>query len=625
MVATDGPVAQFRFDDASGSSTIADSAGSYTATNSKIGLGGEGPFGGSRSGSFNGEEYASLPSSPLVSAGAFTAEGWVYWTGGSSYEQPVFDFGASSTKYMFLTPASSLSSHKMLFEIRTSVSSDVQVTATKLAANKWAYVAVTETSSGTLTLYLNGEQVGLTVNSTLYPSSLGSVGSDYLGKSLVSGAPLFSGRVSNVAFYNKALSAERIKAHYNAGEYPVDTETPLISGTTRDGSTLNTKVGGNWTGLTPISYGLQWMLCNSTGGGCTNIPEATETKLTLGHEDVGKTLRVAVTGSNSAGSSTATSAQTAVVAALAPSNTVPPVISGSAEQGQLLSVTAGSWEGTPPISYAYQWQTCNSLGKSCKAITGATSSTYRVLGSQIGSTLRAVVTAENEAGGKSATSETTAILTTGPPVNITLSAISGKSEDGQTLSASTGEWAGTEPFSYTYQWQLCNGAGEGCANISGATASTYGLGTGDVGDTLRVLVTAKNSVGSTGATSQPSPIVAAIPPSNTAAPAISGTARDGQALTASTGAWNGSTPLSYSYQWEACNSSGTGCTNILGATHSSYTLNHEAVGKTIRVTVTAENSGGHVSAASSPTAVVSPEPPSNIEAPKVSGEARDGQ
>ncbi len=622
-VATDGPVAQFRFNDASGSKTIADSAGSYTATNDEIVLGGEGPFGGSKSGSFGGEAYASLPSSPLASAGAFTMEGWVDWTGGSSYEQPIFDFGSSTTNYMFLTPASSLSSHKMLFEIRTSASSDVQVTAPKLASKKWEYLAVTETSSGTLTLYVNGEQVGQTTGATLFPSSLGGVGDDYLGKSQVASAPLFNGGMSNVAFYNKALSGERIEAHYNAGEYPVNTEAPTISGTVRDGSVLSAKAD-TWTGLTPISYAYQWMLCNSAGEGCTSIPSATETKYTLGHEDVGQTLRVAVTGTNSAGGSTATSAQTTVIAPLGPSNTALPAISGAAEQGQLLSVSNGTWSGTPPLSYSYKWETCNSAGEKCKAITGATSSSYRVLGSQIGDTLRGIVTAENAAGSKSATSEPTVVITTGPPVNAELPAVSGEAKEGKTLSTSTGTWAGTEPFSYTYQWQMCNSAGESCANISGATSSSYSLGQSDVGGALRVIVTAKNSVGSTAATSQPSPIVVG-PPVNTSAPVISGTARDGQTLSASTGVWSGYPAPSYAYQWQSCNSTGGGCTNISGATGSTYVLGHGDVGTTLRVVVKATNSAGSASATSEATAVVAALAPSNTVLPAISGAAEDGK
>ena len=503
---SDGPAAQFRFDDAAGSSTIADSAGSYTATNIGIGLGGEGPFGGSKSGSFGGEAYVSLPSSPLAGTDEFTAEGWVDWLGGSSYEQPIFNFGSSTTNYMYLTPAGG-SEHELMFEIRTGASSDVQVTASKLASKQWEYVAVTETSSGTLTLYVNGEQVGQTTGATLFPSSLESVSDDYLGKSQVSSAPLFEGSMSNVAFYSKALSAVRIKAHYDAGEYPVNTVAPTISGTATDGDTLSAEAG-TWSGLTPITYGYQWMRCNSTGMACANISSATETKYTPGHEDVGDTLRVAVTGSNGEGNSTATSAQTAVIAPLTPSNTALPAISGTAEQGQLLSVSTGTWSGTPPLSYTYKWEACDSSDKECETIAGATSSSYRIIGSQVGGTLRAVVTAENAGGSKNATSEATAVITTGPPIETEPSAISGDVEEGQTLSASTGSWAGTEPFSYAYQWERCNGSGGGCSDVSGATISTYNVGHEDVGHKLRVLLTATNAVGSNEAVSSASAFVA---------------------------------------------------------------------------------------------------------------------
>jgi len=584
-------------------------------------LGGEGPFGGSKSGSFGGSEFASLPSSPLASAGEFTAEAWVDWTGGASYEQPIFDLGSSTTNYMFLTPAGD-SKHQLLFEIRTSASKDVQITASKLGEKKWEYVAVTETSSGTLTLYVNGAQVGQTTGATLFPSSLGSVANDYLGKSQVSSAPMFNGSMSNVAFYSKALSTERIKAHYDAGEYPVNTVAPTITGTAKDGSTL-TAGKGTWTGLTPITYAYQWMLCSASGEGCASIPSATETKYVLGHEDVGDTLRVAVTGTNSAGGSTASSAQTAVIAPLAPSNTALPTISGEAKSGQLLSVSTGTWKGTPPISYTYQWQKCNSKGEGCANISGATASSYRILNSQVGYTLRTVVTASNSAGSAKADSAVTATITAGPPADVELPTISGEAKEGKTLSASTGTWAGTEPFSYAYQWQLCNSEGESCANISGATNSTYALGSSDVGDTLRVVVTAKDSVGSTSATSQPSAVVVGAPV-NTSLPTIFGTAEDGQTLSASTGVWSGYPAPSYTYQWKLCNSAGESCANISGATSSTYTLEHSDVGATLRVIVEATNSVGSESATSEASSVVAAQAPSNIVAPSISGEAKEG-
>lgn len=602
-VAADGPVAQYRFDDAAGSSTLADSAGSYTATNSGIVLGGEGPFGGSKSGSFGTSAFASLPSDPLAGSTAFSAEGWVDWTGGSSYKQPIFDFGSSPTNYMYLTPASSLTGHTMLFEIRTSAGTVFQVTAPTLKSKAWEYVAVTETSSGTLTLYLNGAQVGETTGATITPASLGTIADDYLGKSLISGEPSFNGSMSNVAFYSKALSAEQVKAHYNAAKFPVNTVLPTVSGTAQEGQTL-TAAAGTWTGLTPITYTYQWTLCEPSGAGCANIASATKTTYKATSEDVGRTLRIAVTASNSAGSSSASSNQTATVAPLPPANTKLPALSGTAKDGQVLTVSTGTWTGTPPLSYGYQWEACNSSGAECASISGATASTYRVVSSEIGGTLRVVVTASNAGGSASATSAVSAVIAAGVPVNTVLPEVSGTAVEGQTLSASTGTWAGTAPFTYTYQWTHCNSAGESCANLSGATKATYVLGSSNVGTTLRVVVTAKNASGSAKATSSATGVVTVIPPSNKVAPVISGEAKDGQTLTASSGTWSGTPTITYAYQWETCNTLAESCSNILGATASSYALGLGEVGETLRVVVTATNAAGSVSSTSEPTASV---------------------
>ena len=56
------------------------------------------------------------------------------------------------------------------------------------------------------------------------------------------------------------------------------------------------------------------------------------------------------------------------------------------------------------------------------------------------------------------------------------------------------------------------------------------------------------------------------PRPNTSPPTISGTAQDGQTLSASTGSWSGS-PTSYAYQWQRCDSSGANCANVSGGDH----------------------------------------------------------
>ena len=112
-------------------------------------------------------------------------------------------------------------------------------------------------------------------------------------------------------------------------------------------------------------------------------------------------------------------------------------------------------------------------------------------------------------------------------------------------------------------------------------------------------------------------------PANVTAPAIAGTARVGAMLSASTGSWT-NTPTSYSYQWQDCSSSGGSCSNIDGATDSSYLLPSSDVGDRVDVVVTASNAGGSASATSAKTGVVQPPPqplPVNTAAPTITGTA----
>ena len=62
-----------------------------------------------------------------------------------------------------------------------------------------------------------------------------------------------------------------------------------------------------------------------------------------------------------------------------------PSISGLLQDGGLLSGTVGEWSGSEPISYAYQWELCNSLGASCKSISEAIGSTLKLSPADVGS------------------------------------------------------------------------------------------------------------------------------------------------------------------------------------------------------------------------------------------------
>ncbi len=169
------------------------------------------------------------------------------------------------------------------------------------------------------------------------------------------------------------------------------------------------------------------------------------------------------------------------MAAIPPSNTAPPTISGTLVDGQTLTASTGSWSGSPPLTYGYQWELCNSSGGKLREhlrcdeldLHARTRRCRRHAagqghGEQPGRVGVEHLSGERGGGGAG-------------PVEYGPAAISGTARDGQTLSASTGEWAGTPSISYAYQWELCNSSGEACADIAGATSATYPLEHGDVG------------------------------------------------------------------------------------------------------------------------------------------------
>jgi hypothetical protein len=90
-----------------------------------------------------------------------------------------------------------------------------------------------------------------------------------------------------------------------------------------------------------------------------------------------------------------------------PHNTALPAIAGTTTEGDTLTATAGSWEGSP-TSYAYQWQDCT--GATCTKISGATTSTHKLTTSDVGHTVTVTVTATNEGGSTPATSTATATV-----------------------------------------------------------------------------------------------------------------------------------------------------------------------------------------------------------------------
>jgi hypothetical protein len=193
-----------------------------------------------------------------------------------------------------------------------------------------------------------------------------------------------------------------------------------------------------------------------------------------------------------------------------------PVVSGPKVQGETLTTTNGKWSGSTPMTFRYRWLRCDKSGGgpngvTCDTIAGETRNTYVLTSADVGHTIRSRVIVTNSDGTASWNSNPTSVIqasaTAGPPANNQPATVSGQPQEKQTLTAHEGTWTGKKPQTYTYQWRRCDATGGNCADIAGATKSTYVLTTADIGHTMRARVTAHNSLGSASSTSTPTGVV----------------------------------------------------------------------------------------------------------------------
>jgi len=117
-------------------------------------------------------------------------------------------------------------------------------------------------------------------------------------------------------------------------------------------------------------------------------------------------------------------------------------------------------------------------------------------------------------------------------------------------------------------------------NGTNGTLDTASLSNGS--HVFAVVATAKDGSTATAAATA----TAKNPPQSTRRPSISGQLVAGKTLTAARGSWSGPGPISFSYRWLRCDSSGGSCAAISGAAGSTYTLGDADVGRRLRVVVT---------------------------------------
>jgi hypothetical protein len=155
-----------------------------------------------------------------------------------------------------------------------------------------------------------------------------------------------------------------------------------------------------------------------------------------------------------------------------------PKISGTLRVDSTLTALPGTWSPSP-VTLKYQWRRDGS------AISGATSSTYRLGQADIGKRISVTVTGSKTGYTTvSKTSvQTSAITAWTQTGTFSTPTVSGTPKQGSTLTASPGTWSASGA-TITYQWKR-NGS-----NISGATGLTYKLGENDIGKKITFTVSA---------------------------------------------------------------------------------------------------------------------------------------
>ncbi len=215
-----------------------------------------------------------------------------------------------------------------------------------------------------------------------------------------------------------------------------------------------------------------------------------------------------------------------------------------------------------------------------------------------------------------------------PPVNTVAPVASGTATVGQTLSTTNGTWTGDATISFTYQWQRDTAGNLSFANIGSATSSTYALVDADDGNKVRCVVTGTNASGNSTGNSNALGLVIEPVPTNSVAPAVTGTTTVGQTLSCTTGTWanQGGSVHTYAYQWKRDAQGSGGYSSIGSATSATYALVNADDACHIKCTVTATNTGGAGTPTDSNIVGVVVEPvPTNSVVPAVSGTTTVGQ
>ena len=200
----------------------------------------------------------------------------------------------------------------------------------------------------------------------------------------------------------------------------IATGAPTISGTAQVGQILTASTSdiSDSDGLDNANFTYQWI--SNDGTEDSHIQNATGSTYTVGADDEGKTIKVRVTFTDDGGThETVTSTATAAVTASPNSAaTGAPTISGTAQVGQMLTVSTSDIsdsDGLNNATFTYQWLADDT------DITDATGSTYTLVAADEGKTVKIRLSFTDDRGHQETLTSTATAAVTAAPSPLTVS------------------------------------------------------------------------------------------------------------------------------------------------------------------------------------------------------------